>query len=503
VSKVTDTHGSSGNAAARAAAAHIGAAFLAQPAEHSHAVQFYEDEDFLFDTVAQFLKAGLLAGDRLLVVATPAHRDGFVQRLAPFRIDEAVESGQVLFVDAWTLLTGFMIGDMPDPDLFRDALSRLLTKAKDGAPPRARVRAYGEMVDILWRNGNSKAAIRLEELWNEAGQCHDFALLCAYLMGNFYKEGDAAQFLQVCRNHSHVIPAESFSQLDDADARLREISLLQQRARALETEIQHRKDLERALREALRERSRAEEELRACVVREQEARAQAVANDRFKEVFLGMLGHELRNPLNTVLTTVRLMTMRSDLPGEAHKRLGRVVSSGLRMQRMIDQLLDITRARLAGGIPVQQGTPRNVAPLVVKIVEEARLATPDRSIEIDAEESCVAAVDDDRFEQVVANLVGNAVTHGDPLRPVSVRVSSDGASVTVSVHNFGAPIDRAFLPLLFDPFKRGEKPQQRSAGLGLGLYISERIVRAHGGTIQVESTPETGTRFEASFPRSP
>ena len=116
-------------------------------------------------------------------------------------------------------------------------------------------------------------------------------------MGNFYKEGDAARFMEVCRTHSHVIPSEGFTDVDDPHARLREISLLQQRAHSLENEIRHRKELEVALRDALKERSRVEEELRECVTRETHARERAEANDAFKEMFLGILGHDPRNPL--------------------------------------------------------------------------------------------------------------------------------------------------------------------------------------------------------------
>jgi hypothetical protein len=280
---------------------HIGAAFLAEPPEHSHAVQFYDDDEFLFDAVGRFLAAGVKAGDRLVVIATEPHRAGFMKYLEPHNGHAAIESGQLLILDARHMLAKFMVGGMPDPDLFRDALSRVMTQLRETG--EGRVRAYGEMVDLLWRDGNSRAAIRLEELWNDAGKEQTFSLLCAYVMNNFYKQGDSETFMAVCRNHSHVIPTESFTQLDDPHARLREISLLQQRARALETELIYRKELEDALRDALRERGRAEEELRACIKREQDARSRAEASDAFKEMFLGILGHDLRNPLNTIMAT--------------------------------------------------------------------------------------------------------------------------------------------------------------------------------------------------------
>ncbi len=458
---------------------HSGATFLAEPPPSSHAVQFYEDEAFLADTVAQFLDAGLRAGEHVAVIASKEHRDAFLERLGRERIRLAAQSGHLTCVDAHEMLSTFMVGSLPDAGLFRSAVSRLLEKVTRG-DGSLRVRLYGEMVDILWKEGKSTAAVRLEELWNDAGKDRSFSLLCAYVMGHFAREGDATHFTQVCAKHSHVMPTENYLGTDDHRASLREISLLQQRARALEDEIRKRKDLERALREALREQTQAEDELRACVQREREAREQAEASDAFKEVFLGILGHDLRNPLNTILTTARLMTMRREVGPDSQKRLDRMVVSGERMQRMIEQLLDLTRARLAGGIPLVRTDAVNLVPLVTKIVDEIRVAGLGCAIDLEVEGQCTARVDADRFEQVVSNLVGNAVAHGDPARSIRVLLAARPGATRLTVHNFGRPVDPEFIPLLFNPFARGGHLQARSDGLGLGLYIAERIVSAHG-----------------------
>jgi signal transduction histidine kinase len=479
---------------------HSAAALLIDPEPHSHAVQFYETDGFLVRTVAQFLNAGLKAGDRLLVIATPEHRQALAVELDAEAATRAIATGQLTMLDARETLAKFMVNGMPDPDLFRDILWRVIAKTQEGHP-RARLRAFGEMVDLLWREGNSRAAIRLEELWNEAGKAHSFSLLCAYVMGHFYKEGDSARFMEVCRTHSHVIPTEAFAEIDDGHARLREISLLQQRARALESEIQHRKELENALRDALRERSRVEEELRECVKREQLARLHAEASDAFKEMFLGILGHDLRNPLNTVLTTARLMKVRGDLPAGSATRLDRVVSSGVRMERMIAQLLDVARARLSDGISVTRTPGVDLLPLTAKIVDELQAAHPERKIDVRADGPCLSNVDADRIEQVVSNLIANALLYGDPRQAVTVAVACRGGVARLSVHNFGKPIEPAMMAMLFDPFKRGKEPSKNvSDGLGLGLYISERIVNAHGGKIEVDSTAERGTTFEVVIP---
>ena len=485
---------------------HVAAGFLSDPPSASHTVQFYEDEAFLFATVARFASAGLEAGDRVLLILTPEHAQGVLGQLDPERVARALREGQVSLVDARVLLGSMLVEDMPDARQFRAALKPLLEAPFAG--PARRLRAFGEMVDVLWRAGNPRAAIRLEELWVELVREQQIVLLCAYAAANFREPGDVSGFADVCGTHTHVMPTEGYSQLANSEQRLREISVLQQRARALEGEVRQRKAIESALREVLERRAQVEAELRASLEREQEARLQAQANDAFKEVFMGILGHDLRNPLNTILTTARLMIVRGELLPDSQKRIDRVISSGVRMQRMIEQILDMARDRLTSGIAISRTGPRDLVPLVGKIVEETRLAHPERRIELRSEGSCFASVDADRFEQVVSNLLGNATTHGDPTRAIVVLVARvDGqdseAQVSFSVRNYGTPIDPSFLPLLFDPFRRQRKPEGRSAGLGLGLYISERIVRAHGGTIRVESSEKEGTLFETVIPCEP
>jgi signal transduction histidine kinase len=486
--------------ASGAMAAHdVGRAFLEDADAHGHGVQFYEADDYLVDAVSRFLVTGLRAGEHLVVIATAEHRDAFMSRLQQLDTAAALAAEEVTLLDARATLARFMDGGMPDPDEFRKVIAELVGNVTTGR----RVRAYGEMVDLLWQAGNPMAAIRLEELWNDAQKSYGFSLLCAYLMGRFYKEGDVTRFLEVCQAHTHVIPTEDFSRLDDPHARLREISLLQQRARALENEIQHRRDLEKSLREALKERSRAEEELRACVRSEKEARERAEASDAFKELFLGILGHDLRNPLNTVLTTARIMMMAGEGTRQNDdRRVERIVSSGVRMERMITQLLDVARARLADGIPITGAVTQDLTPLVSKIVEETRAAHPGRCIEIRADRPCLAHVDADRFEQVASNLIGNAIDHGDPDAPITVGLSAqvDADMVSLSVHNHGPAIDGATMSVIFDPFKRGRQLGGRMDGLGLGLYIVDRIVSAHGGRMEVQSSAEFGTRFAALFP---
>ncbi|MCW5835294.1 MAG: HAMP domain-containing histidine kinase, partial [Labilithrix sp.] len=278
---------------------------------------------------------------------------------------------------------------------------------------------------------------------------------------------------------------------------------LEDRMRSLETELRHRRGLEVALREALRERGRVEAELRESVSRERAARATAEENDRFKEQFLAILGHDLRNPLNTILTTARLMILRGELAQESARRLERVITSGVRMQRMIEQILDVTCDRLSGGVPIAREPAQDVAAVVSKVIEDALQTHPTARVEQQVDGPCTAAVDSERLGQVLRTLVGNAIVHGASDSPVRVRIVARADAVRIEVHNGGPPIDPADRALLFEPFKRSRKSKGPSEGLGLGLYIAERIVRAHDGALEVESSAEGGTLFRITLPRFP
>lgn len=482
---------------ARASCGHVAAELLTEPATRGHFVQFYEDEQFLGDTVGHFFRAGLAAQDRLLLIAEPAHAQRILVALDPERARAALRSGQLTLVDARELLDTLLVDGMPDAAKFHTELERLLLLTR--AFPGARLRAFGEMVNVLWCNGNVRAALRLEELWNEAGQVHEFSLLCAYCISDFCEQRDGVRFDQLCQLHTRVIPTEGFSRLDDAQG-WREISMLQQRSRALESEIRQRQAAEAALREVLEKRTRVEAELRGSLEREHEAQARAQASEDFKQAFMGLLSGELQQPLNAILTTARLLTLRAELTTEGQKRLDRVVSSGVRMQRMLEQILDLARDHWTSGISVSRTPARDLLPLVAKIADELRLERPHLHIELRAAGRCMASVDADRFEQVAAHLLSNAVIHGDTTRPINVALTRQGWNVSLSVHNHGPPIAPEELALLFEPLRRLRKAERRSAGLGLGLYISQRVVRAHGGTLRVESNEELGTLFEATFP---
>jgi signal transduction histidine kinase len=392
-------------------------------------------------------------------------------------------------LDARETLARFMVDGLPDAALFDEVVGGLVARARTHGC-HAPLRAYGEMVDMLWRDGNPRAAIRLEELWNDLGKRHSFALLCGYLMDNFVAEAHGEGFQRVCDTHTHVLP--SLAVEGTPEALLREVSSWQQRARALGNELEHRKTLEAALREALFERRRVEEQLRA----QNDELARTV---RFSETFVGILGHDLRNPLSAVTTAASLLVRRADSERMA-RPAARILSSGQRMGRMIDQLLDFTRIRLGQGVPITRARV-DVAEICRVVVEER--GEEARRVRLDVAGDAVGFWDGDRLSQLLANLVGNGLAHGDREGSVLVHVDgTDAATVRLAVRNAGV-IPAAILPGLFEPSKPTSANIKRegSSGLGLGLYISREIAVAHGGAIDLSSSPDEGTCFVVTLPR--
>jgi two-component system, sensor histidine kinase and response regulator len=223
-------------------------------------------------------------------------------------------------------------------------------------------------------------------------------------------------------------------------------------------------------------------------------------NLRMNEMFVGILGHDLRNPLGSIVMGAKLLERHvvGELPTQT---LQRMVSSSGRMKDMIEQLLDLTRARLAGGLGfVRARREVDVGELVARAADELRPTAPDHPITVTPTGECRTAGDSTRLLQVFSNLLSNALSHGVPGTPISVTVGGLANEIIVIIRNHGA-IPPDLLPTIFDPF-RGARVSSGSQGLGLGLYISQQIVAAHDGTITVESGPQIGTAFSVRLPKT-
>jgi signal transduction histidine kinase len=216
-----------------------------------------------------------------------------------------------------------------------------------------------------------------------------------------------------------------------------------------------------------------------------------------RERLMGIASHDLKNPLGAVLQASTLLS-RSPHLDEREKRFVRQIhASAERMAHLVVQLLDLTRVRLGGGLPLTR-KPMQLDQAVRAVAEELKLTTPERTVELTLDAVALDA-DPDRIAQVASNLIGNALKHSPQGARVGVRVTQEQGAAVLAVFNEGPPIPRERLAQIFEPFVLyGKAPRD---GLGLGLYISREIVRAHGGVITV-SSDESGTRFTVTLPVS-
>ncbi len=221
---------------------------------------------------------------------------------------------------------------------------------------------------------------------------------------------------------------------------------------------------------------------------------------RDNELFAGVLAHDLRNPLAAIVTATEVALYQIDADEKTRKPLTRILSSAGRMKRMIEQLLDFTRARVGGGIEIHR-QPGNLSELVAQVAGELELVYPECRFEVAPRGDASGSWDPDRLAQVVSNLAGNACQHGTAGHLIVIEI--DGTQperIQLSVHNHGE-IPEVLVPQIFDPFRGGNKRYSKQSGLGLGLYIVSEIVRAHHGRVQVSSSSRDGTRFLVDLPR--
>jgi hypothetical protein len=185
---------------------------------HFHAVRFYDSEVSLCRVVAGFLREGLALGQPSLILATPEHSLGIIAELRAREVDvkQLQASSDLVVLDAAETMAAFMVDGKPDAEKFEAAATAAIERARRGRAGRT-IRAYGEMVDVLWKEGHDVAAIQVEMLWNRLARNNEFSLLCGYAMGSFYKD---ASVVDVCRQHTHLVSADGTARVSDADSLL-------------------------------------------------------------------------------------------------------------------------------------------------------------------------------------------------------------------------------------------------------------------------------------------
>lgn len=223
----------------------------------------------------------------------------------------------------------------------------------------------------------------------------------------------------------------------------------------------------------------------------------------FQQRLLGIVGHDIRNPLSAISLSALALLEQENLPPAHQRPLQRIASSADRIEKLVATLLDYTRVQFNQPLPIQREAVCLDA-LAERVCDEVRGAYPQAQVQLTVTGDTCGEWDPGRVMQVMGNLLTNALRHGSSGAPVRMRCQAAEDSVVLEVHNEGAPIPDAVRVHLFRPFRGGAeaRPQARQ-GLGLGLYIVREIVTAHGGTVTFESTAEHGTTFTVRLPRKP
>ena len=238
-------------------------------------------------------------------------------------------------------------------------------------------------------------------------------------------------------------------------------------------------------------------EAAAAKARSEESERELRTVAEFREMFIGILGHDLRNPLGSIVMTAGFLLERGRLDDQDAARIARIIRNSQRMARMIAQLLDLTRARLGGGMPLEL-KPTDLRDVCRSVVDEFEM-----KIQVEVEGDVTGTWDEDRLAEVLSNLVGNAIEYAAPATVVIVKAHVDGAEVVVEIANQGDPIPADVLPFIFEPFRRARQREKSAIGnLGLGLYIAHQIVLSHSGRLDARSTDGT-TTFVMRLPRHP
>jgi signal transduction histidine kinase len=364
-----------------------------------HVVQFYSSDDFLLDGLAGWIGKSLTLGETAIVIATHQHREGLHTRLRACGVDLdlAEKQQRYLALDAAATLSTFTVDSQPDACRFAERVDRLLCQA--GNPEeqgRRRINIFGEMVALLWAEGRIDAAIRLEQLWNELAKRYDFSLACAYPTSFFDRPEHAQLFLKICADHSAVIPDESYTALSNDDERLRAIAALQQKARALDTEVTDHKRLQQELQSRVKERTLAleqardrlrglsrrllrmqDEERRRIAFELHDSTAQLLAalaiNVGLLEKHKGTLGPRHADLIseNSALVQQLLSEVRS-LSYTLHPPTLDVIGVASALQWYVDQFQEHCRIRVTLEVPANlKRLPREIEIAIFRIVQES------------------------------------------------------------------------------------------------------------------------------------
>lgn len=444
----------------------------------AHVVQFYGEDRFLLDELSRFIGNALGAGKPAVVIATREHREGLNERLRASGLDpaRAVAQGRYLPLDAAETLSQIMQDGLPDPARFTELVGSAIAKLKaatQGDP--GPIAAFGEMVALLWADAKFEAAVRLEQLWNEFAETHPISLHCAYPLSGFYREEHGDSLLQICAQHSAVIPGESYSELVSQDDRLRIIAQLQQKARALETEVAQRRLAEEKLR-----RNQAEleslVEKRTSALRQLSSRLLSLQDSERRRI-----ARELHDSLGQYLVALKLNVeilrrspAREELWSQSTELMERCVSEVRTLSYLLhpptmDAVGIASAARwyvegfgLRSGLKIKLDVPADP----VRLAEATELA----------------------LFRVLQEALTNVHRHSGASE-AAVFIEKSAGQVILEVRDNGRGIE----PEMLNRFR------ESGAGVGVGLISMQERARELGGGLQLESNG-TGTVVRITIP---
>ena len=441
----------------------------------THSVHFYDDDSYFLDSLTTLIATALVEGDSAVIIATQEHRDGLARRLKARGLDfeAVVKKGRYNVLDAAETLSRFMVQGAPDAARFSGYMGYFLSSARTQRSPHLFL--FGEMVALLSSEGNIDAAIKLEQLWNDLAKTHAFDLHCAYSMKNFDGGGHSHAFRSICAEHSQVTPTEDYTALESEDDRLRNISLLQQRAQTAETEAAGRLRAEEALRHS--EKLAATGRLAATVA------------------------HEINSPLEAISNAIYLARCSSpstEIAGYLHtadEQLARVA-------QITKQTLGFYRESATPGIVRLSAILDELLILYGRKLEAKNL-----SVKKEYRNEFETWGLEGELRQVFANQLANAIYAMPQNGSLTIRIRKTkqwnnglNPGTAVSLVDTGSGISQESLTKIFDPFFT----TKQDVGYGLGLWITRDIVTRHGGSIRARSNTRpgsSGTVFTTFLPR--
>jgi signal transduction histidine kinase len=470
-----------------------------------HIVQFYERDNFLLQSLSQFISTSLANESSCLIVSTPEHHERLSEMLRNQNVDlsRAIASESYQFLDASETLSSFLIDGSPDADLFRMIIEPLL---KNALQKNGRVVVFGEMVALLWSENKYDEAMKLEQYWNDLKKDIPFTLYCGYPIEGFGGENLAPLLSDVCSTHSVIVPTESYSGLIQVDDRMKLIVELQQKAKSLEL---MKNQLENQVQELARLNHQVQQQLKErdqLLVREHSAKLQAQNANRMKDEFLATISHELRTPLTSLFGWTRLLRSGNLKEATFNRALDVIERSAHAQKQLVEDLLDISR--ISAGKIQMDSLPLDIVSVVQEAIDAVRPSANTKNILIQLEiQSSPREFQGDpgRLQQVLSNLLSNAIKFTPARGRVDIILKCTDSEMQIIVKDNGQGIHPDFLPFIFDRFCQEDSSMtRRHGGLGLGLAIVRHIVELHDGTIHAESPgKDQGSTFTVRLPMQP